>query len=393
MDYIAYGRTYFNTTGLFVTVIRGRETCYSALGELIGYLSASPWSELPLDVSPCFCGLSPNCYYGLVHVKGTEWVFVLGPVFTVPLTDEVINQTMDELHIPHQYRNSFYEALCQTPITSPGQLAKHLSLLHLTLTGEEITAGVLYLDSKVALPENPDINQRINTLENENLHNSYVYEVTMYQMVREGSTEQLNRFFRENEHIRLNEGTMAFSPLRHAKNVFITAVARTSFIGAIPGGLDMEKAYQLMDDYIRRCEQLETVEDVTRLQYAMVVDFCRRTGEAKRPDNISTDVWQCMNYIRSHVYHPITLADLAADLGRSTSYVRKHFQHDVGMTVGEFITHSKLEEAKTLLIYSNKSLAEISFDLCFSSQSYFQRLFKKAYGITPAQHRKQGRTI
>lgn len=63
------------------------------------------------------------------------------------------------------------------------------------------------------------------------------------------------------------------------------------------------------------------------------------------------------------------------------------------MTVGEFITRSKLEEAKTLLIYSEKSLADISFDLCFSSQSYFQRLFKKEYGITPAHFRKQGRTI
>ena len=85
--------------------------------------------------------------------------------------------------------------------------------------------------------------------------------------------------------------------------------------------------------------------------------------------------------------------DLANELGRSTSYVRKHFQKDVGMTVGEFVIRSKLEEAKTLLVYSEKTLAEISFDLCFSSQSYFQRLFKKEYGITPAQYRKQGRTI
>ena len=100
-----------------------------------------------------------------------------------------------------------------------------------------------------------------------------------------------------------------------------------------------------------------------------------------------------MNYIRSHIYQPLTLDDLAKELGRSTSYVRKHFQRDVGMTVGEFITRSKLEEAQTLLIFSTKTLAEISCDLCFSSQSYFQRLFKKAYGITPAQFRKRGRTI
>lgn len=393
MDYAAFGRSYYLTTGLLVSVMYQYEPVYSALGEILNYQADSPWKEYPLDDSPCFCGLSQDCIYGLVHVKGTAWIFVLGPVFTVPLTNEVLEATMTSLLLPAEYRDKLYEVLCQTPITSPRNLAKHLSLLNLILNGKNVSSEMIYQDSKIALPEHPDIPHRISALENGTLHNSYVYEVTMYQMIREGNVDQLNRFFHDNEHVQLNEGAMAFSPLRHAKNIFITTTARAGFIGAIPGGMDMEKAYQLMDDYIRRCEQLETVEDVTRLQYAMVVDFCRRTGEAKRPDIISTDVWRCMNYIRSHVYHPLTLTDIANDLGRSTSYVRKHFRKDTGMAIGEFITRSKLEEAKTLLIYSEKTLAEISFDLCFSSQSYFQRLFKKEYGMTPAQFRRQGRTI
>lgn len=393
MDYVAFGRAYFRATGVLVTVLHHFKPAYSSLAELLDYHSEEQWTEFPLEDSPCFCGLHGDSLYGLVSVKGTDWIYVLGPVFTVPLSKKVLDQTIEMLQIPSDYREKLYEAICQTPITSPGQLVKHLSLLHLTLNGAEISYGVIYRDSKIQLPASPDVNNRINVLENQTLHNSYVYEVTMYQMVREGNVEQLNKFFRDNEDIKLNEGQMALSPLRHAKNLFITTTSRVGFIGAIPGGMDMEKAYQLMDDYIRRCEQLESLEDVTRLQYAMVMDFCRRTGESKRPEKISTDVWQCMNYIRSHVYHPVTLIDLANLLKRSTSYVRKHFQKEVGMTVGEFITHSKLEEAKTLLIYSAKTLAEISYDLCFSSQSYFHQLFKKAYGMTPLQYRRQGQTI
>ena len=49
----------------------------------------------------------------------------------------------------------------------------------------------------------------------------------------------------------------------------------------------------------------------------------------------------------------------------------------------------KLEEAKSLLTYTNKSLSEISSYLCFANQSYFQRVFKKKYGITPNEYRKQ----
>ena len=49
----------------------------------------------------------------------------------------------------------------------------------------------------------------------------------------------------------------------------------------------------------------------------------------------------------------------------------------------------RLEEAKSLLTYSDKTLSEISTYLCFSSQSYFQNIFKKKYGITPLKYRKQ----
>ena len=49
----------------------------------------------------------------------------------------------------------------------------------------------------------------------------------------------------------------------------------------------------------------------------------------------------------------------------------------------------ELSAAARVERYSEKSLAEISSYLCFSSQSYFQNVFKKQYGVTPLQYRKQ----
>ncbi|MDE6963676.1 MAG: helix-turn-helix domain-containing protein, partial [Lachnospiraceae bacterium] len=48
----------------------------------------------------------------------------------------------------------------------------------------------------------------------------------------------------------------------------------------------------------------------------------------------------------------------------------------------------KLEEARALLAYTDKSLSEISHYLCFSSQAYFQNVFKKKFGITPGEYRR-----
>lgn len=164
-------------------------------------------------------------------------------------------------------------------------------------------------------------------------------------------------------------------------------------LGAIPGGVDIEKTYQLMDLYIQECEQLQKIEDIKNLQYTMVMDFCRRAGESHIPDGISKEVYHCMNYIRSHTNESISVDDVARQVHRSSSYMMRKFREELGIHIGAFITRCKLEEAKSLLTFSDKKLAEISNYLCFSSQSYFQNVFKKQYGMTPMQYRKRERKI
>ena len=61
----------------------------------------------------------------------------------------------------------------------------------------------------------------------------------------------------------------------------------------------------------------------------------------------------------------------------------------MGVNLNDFITRCKMEEAGDLLLYTDKSLAEISNYLSYSSQSYFQNVFKKHYGVTPMAYRKQ----
>lgn len=393
MDLIRTCQLYAGATGMHVSLLRGGDPVYASLADALSLPPGSGWALCSADHNPYFCNIPPNILYGGVRVDGTEDDVILGPVFNVPVSDALLDQLAEMLSIPKALTASLGQELRSVPVMNGQQLGKHLSLLHMMLNGKDADYDAIYHVAEAIVPDHTETPARAQRLESGELHNSYYFEVGMYQKVREGSKEQLGRFFKENDHLSLCEGRMAMDPLRHAKNVFITSVSRTGFIGAIPGGLDVEKTYQLMDYYIRECERLQTVEAVNNLQYAMVMDFCGRTGEAKRPENISSDVWHCMNFIRSHVYDPITLSDVAASVRRSASYVAKLFKRDLNLHVSAYITRSKLEEAQTLLIFTEKSLSQISSDLCFSSQSYFQNLFKKEFGVTPAQFRRQARTI
>ena len=392
-DYERYCRHFFDATGIHTSLLKENTAIYSSIGSILNISTQNQWPLHISEQNPWFCSLPPHALYGIVRIAETDYCMVLGPVFNVEVTDSLLAQLAGVMEINKENWEALKQTLNASPLMNSLQLARFLSLAHFSLNHEDVPYERLYSNATILKPDDQDIKKRVDKLESGELHNAYYFEVGMYQKVREGSPAQLTHFFQENAHVQMREGKMADDPLRHAKNVFLFTLSRTGFIGAIPGGLDVEKTYQLMDYYSREVERLTSVEAVNNLQYAMIMDFCHRAGASKRPDIISSDVWHCMNYIRSHVYDSITVEDVANDVHRSTSYVMKRFRAELDTHVTAYITKCKLEEAQTLLIYSDKTLAEISHDLCFSTQSYFQNLFKKQFGITPAQFRRQARTI
>lgn len=55
---------------------------------------------------PCFCSDSPDINYGRLKIEGTEYNLILGPVFSVPLTDELIRQIIKESGISLEKKNN-----------------------------------------------------------------------------------------------------------------------------------------------------------------------------------------------------------------------------------------------------------------------------------------------
>lgn len=220
-------------------------------------------------------------------------------------------------------------------------------------------------------------------------HGTYYFELRLMDLVRRGNVEHLKRFLEEATQKPLTEGKLADSPLRQAKNIFIGIISVIGKHAAIPGGMDVEEAYELIDLYIQACEQAKSAEEVQDLQYNMLLDFTDRVGRSKLPDGITNEVFACLQYIDTHFTEGISVEQVADYIGRSRAYIQKKFKEDLGESIGAYINHVRMEEAKRLLKFSNRSLSEISVYLHFSSQPYFQNAFKKAFGMTPMEYRKR----
>ena len=72
----------------------------------------------------------------------------------------------------------------------------------------------------------------------------------------------------------------------------------------------------------------------------------------------------------------------------SSNYFGDLIKFNTGKTPSEIIQDKIISEAKKHLEISNKTVAEIGYDLGFDYPTYFTRLFKKQTGITPTTYRK-----
>ncbi len=96
-----------------------------------------------------------------------------------------------------------------------------------------------------------------------------------------------------------------------------------------------------------------------------------------------------IEYMEAHFREKCTLDDIAKHSHFSSVYFHGLFREAVGKTPFEYLNCLRLEEAKRLLLTQNLDISEIS-ELCgFSSQSYFNYVFKKETGMTPTAYRRK----
>jgi AraC-like DNA-binding protein len=58
-------------------------------------------------------------------------------------------------------------------------------------------------------------------------------------------------------------------------------------------------------------------------------------------------------------------------------------------TYSDYVNEIRINEASRLLIQSDKSISQISFECRFETLSYFNRVFFNKKGITPSVYRKR----
>lgn len=393
MDYIHFCKSYFASTHLPMLLWEKDKVIFQiGLEESFMPASILRQTKEKAEVFPQILTMNSG-YYGILQLSTDSEIYLLiGPAFSNALTEDILLEYLRENTIPRTQKELLREQLSVLPSYTYYRFTSTVAFLEFILSGKtmELTSDFHLTDENYKEEiASTQTEQAFASREQQVTHGTYQFEMQILNLVKEGNVSQLEQILLESATNRvLHEGTVGNTPLRQAKNIFLSHVSMIGKMAAIPGGLDIEQTYQLIDAYSQECEQMTNANDVTNLQFNMLLDFSNRVAQSKMPEGISQEAFACIQYINSHLNEPISLDDVARHIHRSVAYTAKHFKENLGFNLGEYITHARIQEAKSLLRYTDKSLSEISSYLCFSSQSYFQNVFKKITRMTPHAYRK-----
>lgn len=98
-------------------------------------------------------------------------------------------------------------------------------------------------------------------------------------------------------------------------------------------------------------------------------------------------IHKAKNYIKANFKENLSLGDMARQAGYSSVYFHKLFLKYQKLTPREYLLSIRIAHAKYLLASSSMPAASVAYECGFSSQSYFNDVFKKITSLSPLNYR------
>ena len=93
-------------------------------------------------------------------------------------------------------------------------------------------------------------------------------------------------------------------------------------------------------------------------------------------------------YMEEHLDEPLTISTLSRRACLSATTFKESFRRLYGLPVHAWLRQRRMERAAELLRSSSLSVLGVAQSVGFSSASQFTAAFRRQYGVTPAQYRK-----
>ncbi|MCD9025855.1 response regulator transcription factor [Cohnella silvisoli] len=165
--------------------------------------------------------------------------------------------------------------------------------------------------------------------------------------------------------------------------------------------INVNQFLKLMHKVIAECEQdrLErerqaywaALEKKTLQPFQLQLQHAHSFATFEEGDETNRKVIdEVVQHVRANYGAELNVEFLAQKVFLSPSYLSALFKKKTGKSLNKFITETRLDIAKSLLLNTNMKIVDISSAVGYANPSYLTLLFKSSSGLTPAQFRERG---
>lgn len=130
-------------------------------------------------------------------------------------------------------------------------------------------------------------------------------------------------------------------------------------------------------------------EDIIKASIAALASAVNKlTAEQHITGGREERVVEIISFIQND-YQNVTLDSLSEAFHLSKPYLSKYIREKAGVTFQEVVKKERMKKARSLLRETNQTVEAVAAEVGYENVEHFNRLFKKSYGITPVQYRKQ----
>ena len=157
---------------------------------------------------------------------------------------------------------------------------------------------------------------------------------------------------------------------------------------AILGGGDETKLNALVGNCFDDIAHVKDAQTAEQWLSKIVVDIANLVAHVYEKRSKSL-VRSAIKYMEENYGQPLSYKDVAKEVFISPSYFLSLFKQETGATFVDHLTELRIDKAKLLLASTEKSIAEIAYDVGFNNPNYFSSTFKKLTGLTAKEYRSR----
>lgn len=313
-------------------------------------------------------------------------VFVMGPFLTREFSVKQTIRQLDQMHYTIADRPRLMRALLAIPTFPQNTALQYGAMLQYCISGNRIEASDFHYYSTAERQPNAPSGPMAAFNTYGSAEEEYSAEQQLLLAVENGNPDY---GIVKNRLIDTSMGTLfnRLGELRRFKNYVIVFTAMCAR-AAIRGGLDAETAFSLCGDYMVDTENASDLSELQQISSAMLDDYVRRVNEIRSSAGVSAAIRVCCHYIDLHLGEKLTLENIARRIGYDSEYLGKKFKKEMGVGISAYIKTRRIEQAKILLRSTGRSIADISSELGFRSQSHFSDAFLRVVGKRPGAYRE-----